>query len=343
MILCSFQGVDWKEWNNKRYSDFKKYLNVPEDKNIYWFFSGRTLAEAITNAFTVTANTPACFVMADVSNFVRIDKIKWLQYCEREHESLTKEEWDDLTKIENEAAVEYIVVGVPEKYIEMRMDFADFEEILHKAQVLADKGNIVPMRAFAVFCSDKVINAYERTMESLCDAKFEYMNSEGVNISKGAMEQIAEMKRACIAYISTFFYGAYVLGLTFICDNGDEISEGFEGFHCNMIQPMTATRFATDYALFSMSVPNKEYAVACQELLSLQKRILKEIFELNSLIKQPPNERCLCGSGKKFKKCCGRGVEFDVQKIMTCDNEEYDKLKKWSNQTSLYYENFQKK
>jgi hypothetical protein len=36
------------------------------------------------------------------------------------------------------------------------------------------------------------------------------------------------------------------------------------------------------------------------------KKGFKAVAPVKRKVKQRPNERCACGSGKKFKKCCGR-------------------------------------
>lgn len=322
MVLCSFQTKDWKEWKNNRYSDIKKHLGVSDEENIYWFFSGRTVEETVANAFTVTANLPYYFVMAEVENFVRIDKIKWLKLCEREdHKPLTKEEWDDITNVENEAAVEYLVVGVPDNYIEQQVALMNYEEILEKC-----KDNENATGTLCSMLSDKNFDAFDEITEDLanhCHMEMFSYNEESVADKENTERMIALGKMAMV-FKSVWLINAYYLGLSFI--HKDVV---FKNFGRKFISAEELGEIATAYAYFSMSTPEKDYDRACRELLEFQKRILKGVFCYEPIFKQSPNETCLCGSGKKYKKCCGKGLDIDIYKVMTADEKENERITAW--------------
>lgn len=50
------------------------------------------------------------------------------------------------------------------------------------------------------------------------------------------------------------------------------------------------------------------FAVCCQHEIDHLAGVIMTDREVKKVIRQPPNEKCACGSNLKFKKCCARKV-----------------------------------
>ena len=324
MILCSFQPKEWKEYKNPRYSKIKEIIGIPKDKNIYWFFSGRTPEEANINAYTVTANVPYYFVMADTDNYIKVDKIKWLQLAESEVDiPLTKEKWEDITTIENEAAVEYILVGVPENYAEVAIDLDGYKDFYYGCEnnESGKFAHLISNSLTYIAIRDKIVDAIIETTHSIC------MSFTDEN----------EKQKECIgnllAFNNVYFLLSYYIGCAYLTQENSAVKEYEELYRVFML-PRETVDFAKEYALFCMSAPHKDYKTLCDELLDLQKRIFKKQFYLKSGFALPLDnklsyEKCFCGSGAVLKDCCGKDFDPDIYKIMTCDKSEYERKRLW--------------
>lgn len=65
--------------------------------------------------------------------------------------------------------------------------------------------------------------------------------------------------------------------------------------------------------VFSFRFPSCKTVDYCKEASTLKlKKLEKEIREEERIIKQHGNEKCPCGSGRKYRYCCGKG---EIEKL----------------------------
>lgn len=335
IILCTYQQTDWKEYKNSKWEEFKRYLGVSQDTNIYWCFSGRTVEEAIINSFTVTVATPMVFVMILTNNYYKIDKIKWLAYIEGDdyNKELTNEQIKDLMTIEHEDAVEYIIAGVPEKYFETKLDYSDLKDIFKRGTTESQK------RAIWTATSNMENTIYDltETIDFLKQCEFKILEDRSTNSEDSYIWELQKQKKA---FENIMLSRIYIIGLSFLFEKPKERNSLMKSLF-----PEDLVEIDNVYTQYSISVPNKSYENAYKELSAIHSKLFNSLIVTRNFGSYfggfQPNSPCACGSGKKYKKCCGKGIEINVSKFMSYDEQEIKKLDKWYTSIIKFKENIE--
>lgn len=333
MILAAYQANDRGDPDGEKYSEFKKVLGVPEDKNLYWCFAANSTEQTFINSITTMANLPDVFILFETDDFIAVDKIKWLEIAINNYQ-VSEEDYRDALVLEHKGAVEYIVTEIPEERFELKLDMSNLEDCARISNMTNLQKSI--LYGFSLH-SAEYLKSYTEDAKTL--AELYENNLEEIKAPTAAVFASKMSKK--VAFENNLLVSIYAVAKAVKTSVKEERSvlatnPGIDGM----------AEFYNDYALWNMGAILKSEETLYQELLGIYYNIYSVIFAQNPLdcldIKLGPNELCLCGSGKKYKKCCKRVTrEFNVIEIMS-DTETSRKTDETTKRFMRFMGNLQK-
>lgn len=309
MIFATYQPVDWKTWQNSRYSYLKELLGIPEEKNIYWCFAANTPEQALVSSCCTEPNQPGVLVLFETDNYWQIDKIAWNRYAETMDKSLISEE---LLKIRHPDMVEYIVTDIPDNCIEIPL--LEIQNWNHEV------GGFMMMCCGGAENMNRLLDGYFSTVSEL---------HESADVEVGIIRDFPEkyrqqMKLLLVAkkafenilLLPVMYAGLQILsGLSYM-KRGDSVRL----FIPSVEHHMEITSLYTEICSNLSELTDEqayEHLKKCQEMIFLM------YFGHNyapASIKGTvhPKMLCPCGSGKPYKKCCAKKESLpDIYDVMT--------------------------
>ena len=302
MILATYQCLDWETYKNPRYGNLKKLLKIPDDKNVYWCFPANNMYQALINSCCIEPNQPHIFIMFETDNYYMIDKIKWNKVVEKNNDD---EISSDLLNISYPAAAEYIVTSIPEKRFDLRLDLDNLKDLCSKFD------NKIQNGYFAGFIN--AVQKYDVLTKYSEDSRYFIDNLKFDD--DDAPNDLLKLNALKISFDINLLIMIYSWAKSCVVGNPTvEISH--MRFYPNITKEMAVIRNALSQ--YNMSITKLSDSEAYSQLKSIYYKVYSLFFGTKSKEKEKPNNPCPCGSGKKFKKCCGKGITTDdIIKLMT--------------------------
>lgn len=300
MILATYQCLDWETYKNPRYSDLKKVLGISQDNNIYWCFPANNIYQGLINSCCIEPNQPHVFIMFETEDYYIIDKIKWNRIVENKGTDLS-----DVLTVSHIDAAEYIVTSIPDKRFEFRLDFKNCKQLAEKSISQLQKNYL-----FGFVNNDRKYNIVSNYW---IDAQFFYDNIGFSNNSndKTASEILLKAASLKLSFDTNLFIPIYYWALSLIkSDVPETVNLLYK--HSPIIAEEIA-QFRHELTSYNTAICTLSDDKAYSQLKTLFYSVYRIFFGAKKLsgIKTKPNETCPCGSGKKFKKCCGVSKTVD--------------------------------
>lgn len=281
MILATYQSLDYLTWKNKRYSELKELLRVSQETNLYWCISANNMQEVIINTYTINVNQPALFVLFETENYFKIDAIKWNHYVETLDDSLLTE---DLFYIEHEDAIEYIVTSIPAKRFEVNTTPRELLELVEGQNKYVDsffEYREPFFRALALYPS------HEEIINVSCQA------------NRDVDDRLLTLMKYFLAFKSFLLIPLYYIGMDYL---------GYPVAYEKAMKILTLNElFMLESAHNNIYINYGDTDILYKRYKAFYQLVYRKIFMIEKVY---PNDPCPCGSGKKYKKCCGRNVNI---------------------------------
>jgi hypothetical protein len=299
MILATYQGIDYATWKNDRYSTVKKVLGLPEDTNIYWCFAANNVQQAVINSLCVEANTPQKFVMFETDDYYMVDKIKWnriVENIDNDNETAIK----DAFIVDHMDAVEYLVTSIPEKRFECDVNLFD---IIH-----AHLNDNHPYKKHI----DNYLDAFNSCGTAYAGINEEYEHIKFEIIEDGnnndALAQLAMYK---MKFDGSMLPAIWLIAYDYLFDKNppSENITSIKALH-------ERERSQLQLSLVDLNMNHIHSDDAYSRLKCLYSGMYKTVF-ITANRKIGPNEKCPCGSGKKYKKCCANASSDTLTQLLT--------------------------